>query len=120
MHEFASVDSFVFAVLHEIDRRGLGPIRTVRARRSASFVDEAVRQVFEYLTRGTKLENVRLELEASVPHVHCTCGHEQVLGENDIAGIPVECQSCGAVVQTHPQPDLELLELVEKGRHAHR
>lgn len=115
MHEYASVESLVQSLLHEVQTKGQQRVQAVRVRRGATFSEEAVRQAFAALTLGTALEHAELKLEELVAPIQCGCGHRRSLNVTEQDGYPYLCPECGDLVEVIPGPDLELLEVVYGG-----
>ena len=115
MHEFAIVESMVNQTLTLLPDAEAGEVTSVRFRRGSTFSEDALRQSFEALTKGTALENALLIIETVDLQFHCTCGHQQVVTSDDLIGHMFVCPSCGAVTEIDEAHDLELVEvLVDK------
>jgi Zn finger protein HypA/HybF involved in hydrogenase expression len=110
MHELAAVDALVDAVVLGVAEHQPCRIEMVRVRRGSTFSEEALRQGFEMLTRGTPIEGARLEVEAIDEVVVCRCGLQQVMRVEDLIGDVWICPTCG-----HPEAsgDLDDLTLVD-------
>ncbi len=115
MHEFAIVESMVNQTLTLLPDFEPGEVTTVRFRRGSTFSEDALRQSFEALTKGTPLEKAELIIETVDLQFHCPCGHEQIVSSDDLIGHMFVCPACGAVKEIDEAHDLELIEvLVDK------
>ncbi|MCC7451439.1 MAG: hydrogenase maturation protease [Anaerolineae bacterium] len=112
MHEFAIVESMVNQTLTLLPNAEPGKVTSVRFRRGSTFSEDALRQSFEALTKGTALENAALIIDTVDLQFHCPCGHQQVVTSDDLIGHMFVCPSCGAVTEIDEAHDLELLEVL--------
>ena len=112
MHEYSIVDSIVSSMLDAIKKQGATKITSVRFKRGSAFSEEAFRQAYESLTRGTMLEGVPLQIQTINLDFKCQCGHEQILTSDDLIGHMFVCPRCGATKEIDEAHDLELVELV--------
>lgn len=112
MHEFAIVESMINQTLSLLPETEPGEVTSVRFRRGSTFSEDALRQSFEALTKGTPLEHAQLIIETVDLHFHCPCGHQQIVTSDDLIGHMFVCPSCGAVTEIDEAHDLELVEVL--------
>ena len=100
MHELNVTQSIVDAVLDEMTQRNLDSIAVVHMRcgRLTTFVPDSIRFYYDSLTKGTKLEGSKLDIENVPVEGKCNaCGAQLELAD------PVFlCGKCGS-------PDLDVV-----------
>jgi Zn finger protein HypA/HybF involved in hydrogenase expression len=111
MHELAAVDALVDAIVLSVAEHQPCRVEVVRVRRGSTFCEEALRQGFEMLTRGTPLEGARLEVDAIDEGVACRCGLQQVMQAQDLIGGVWICPNCGHTEESGELDDLTLLNV---------
>ncbi len=110
MHEYALVQSFVQAMLEQLEGK-VKHVETVRFRRGSAFSEDALRQAFLALSAGTVLEGAELAIETVNLDFHCGCGHQQVITSDDLIGHMFVCPTCGIVKEIDEAHDLELIDV---------
>lgn len=111
MHELAAVDALVDAVVVNVAEHQPCRVDLIQVRRGSTFSEEALRQGFEMLTRGTLLEGAHLEIEAVDEVVICRCGLQQVMQAEDLIGDVWICPTCGHAEASADLDDLTLLNV---------
>jgi Zn finger protein HypA/HybF involved in hydrogenase expression len=112
MHEFAIVQSLVRELIDHLGREGIEKVASVRLRRGSTFSDEALRQSYLALSKGTILEGSELSVEMVNLNFRCPCGHAQVITSDDLVGHMFVCPACGKVKEIDEAHDLELVDVV--------
>jgi len=123
MHEHALVKNIVESLLATATKKAVpaGAVKEVvmKVGMLEFHSEEAFRQTFEVLLRGTPLEGAKLNLTVIPAAIKCpACGHEGLCGEGEAdphSPIPAaECPKCGVVVPVTGGRGVEGLELVLK------
>jgi len=112
MHEFSIVESLVQGVLEQMKERNITKVVSVRFKRGSAFSEEALRQAFTSLSRGTVLEGAELEIDTVNLDFTCKCGRKQVIKSDDLVGHMFICPDCGAIKEVDEAHDLELVQVV--------
>jgi hydrogenase nickel insertion protein HypA len=116
MHEYSIVSSIVDSMLDAIKKQGATKVLAVHFRRGSAFSEEALRQAYDSLTKGTILEQAPVQIDTVNRHFKCRCGHEQTVTSDDLIGHMFVCPSCSATEEIDEAHDLELVELVAEAR----
>jgi len=111
MHELAAIDALVDEVVLSVAEHLPCRVDAVGVRRGSTFSEEALRQGFEMLTRGTPLEGARLEVEAIDEVVACRCGLQRVMRAEELIGDVWICPNCGHIETSGELDDLTLLNV---------
>ena len=111
MHELAAVGALVDAALGGIAEHRPCRVDVVRVQRGTAFLEEALLQSFEMLTRGTALEGARLEIEVVDHMVDCPCGVERPILAEELVGHVWVCPNCGHLEEIDEEDDLSLLDV---------
>jgi hydrogenase nickel incorporation protein HypA/HybF len=111
VHELAAVEALVDVVTRDLAERAPARVAEVRVRRGSTFSEEALRQGFAALSRGTPLEGAHLEVETVDLSVDCPCGCWRRVSEDNLLGHLYVCPDCGAGHNLAGQEDLELLSI---------
>ena len=121
MHEYDLMQKVIAAILAELTEPGVAPqgeVLEVALKLGALAVhsEAATRQAYEILTKGTILENSRLNLTILPVTLACPqCGHQAPLSEGAVDPhevIPLaECPQCGAVSPVQGERGVESIEL---------
>jgi Zn finger protein HypA/HybF involved in hydrogenase expression len=111
MHELAAVGALVDAVLRGIAEHQPCRVDIVRVRRGTTFLEDALLQGFEMLTRGTPLQGVRLEIEVVDHTVACACGDDRPIRAEELVGHVWICPSCGHLEEVDEHDDLALQDV---------
>lgn len=114
MHEFSIVEAMITQVVAKLPTAKRGDVQALRFRRGSTFSEDALRQAFEMVSKGTILENTALLVETVNHHYHCVCGYEQVITSDDLTGHMYVCPQCGTVAEIDEAHDLTLLEVIMK------
>ena len=112
MHEFSIVESLTNKILHCLAPDGAGRIAAVRVRRGPGVSEEALRQSFQVLSAGTRLEGAFFSIDRAPIVSRCQCGHSTPATGDDVAGHLFVCPECGAVNELREAHDLEVVEVV--------
>jgi len=122
MHEHATIDGIVKAILNDPALKGSPRVNEVFLRIGAlEFHSEAAfRQGFEVASRGTPLEGARLKLEVVPPELACAaCGHKDLCREGEVDPhdkLPVrECPKCKELARISGGRGVEKIELSVEG-----
>ena len=116
MHELGIVQSLVQGLSSHLAGKGVEKVVSVRLRRGSTFSEEALRETYFALTKGSILEGSRLSIEGVNHNFECHCGHTQAITSDDLIGHIFVCPSCGTVREIDEADDLQLVEVVlEKG-----
>jgi Zn finger protein HypA/HybF involved in hydrogenase expression len=111
MHEYSIVSSIVDSMLEAIRKQGATKVVSVHFRRGSAFSEEALRQAYDSLVKGTALEHAPVEVDTVNRHFKCGCGHEQTVTSDNLIGHMFVCPNCGATEEIDEAHDLELVEL---------
>jgi Zn finger protein HypA/HybF involved in hydrogenase expression len=111
MHELAAVSALVDAVVNGIADRQPCRVDVVRVRRSTIFSDDALRQGFAMLTRGTALDGARLMIEVVERLIACPCGQTRSVTADDLVGHIWVCPACAHVEDIGDGDDLEVVNV---------
>ena len=111
MHELAAVDALVDAVVLSVADHQPCRVDAIRVRRGSTFSEEALRQGFEMLSRGTPLEDARLEVEAIEEVIVCRCGRQHVMRVEELIGDVWICPTCGHAEASSDLDDLTLVSV---------
>ena len=111
MHELAAVGALVHAVISGIAEHQPCQVDVIRVQRGTAFVEDALTQGFEMLSRGTALEGARLEIEVVDHIIDCPCGIERPILAEDLVGHIWVCPNCGHLEEIHEEDDLSLLDV---------
>jgi Zn finger protein HypA/HybF involved in hydrogenase expression len=111
MHEFAATQSLVQAVLQQLEGRGVEQVVTISLRRGSAFSEEALRQAYAAASAGTMLEKAELLVETVNLTFSCSCGHAQVITNDDLIGHMFVCPACGIAREVDDSHDLSVSEI---------
>jgi Zn finger protein HypA/HybF involved in hydrogenase expression len=111
MHELAAVGALVDAVLSGVSEHQPCRVDVIRVQRGTAFLEEALLQGFEMLSRGTALESARLEIEIVDHLIDCPCGIERPILAEEVVGHVWVCPNCGHLEEVHEEDDLSLLDV---------
>ena len=111
MHELAAVGALVDAVIGGLSNHEPCCVDLIRVQRGTAFLEEALVQGFEMLTRGTALEGARLEIEVVDHIVDCPCGIERPILAEELVGHVWVCPNCGHLEEIDEEDDLSLLDV---------
>lgn len=121
MHEYGLMENVIAAIKAELQKSGetpAGPSLEVILKVGALEMhsEEATRQAFEVLTKGTPLEGARLNLIILPVTLSCPqCGFQGPLplgAADPHAALPVaECPRCGSVAPVQGGRGVESIEL---------
>ncbi len=111
MHEVAAVYALVEAVLGSIAPHQPCRVDAIRVQRGTAFLEDALLQSFEMLSRGTPLEGARLEIEVVDHMIDCPCGVERPILAEELVGHVWVCPNCGHLEEIHQEDDLSLLNV---------
>jgi Zn finger protein HypA/HybF involved in hydrogenase expression len=111
MHELAAVGALVDAVLGGIAEHQPCRVDVVRVQRGTAFLEDALHQGFEMLSRGTVLEGARLEVKVVDHIIDCPCGIERPILAEELVGHVWVCPNCGHLEEIDEEDDLSLLDL---------
>ena len=111
MHELAAVGALVGTVIGDIAEHRPCRVDAVHVQRGTAFLEEALIQGFEMLTRGTELEGARLEIEVVDHIVECPCGIERPILAEELVGHVWICPNCGHLEEVDEEDDLSLLDV---------
>lgn len=111
MHELAAVGALVDAVVTSTAEHQPCQVDVVRVQRGTAFLEAALLQGFEMLSRGTALEGARLEIETVDHMVDCPCGIERPMLAEELVGHVWVCPNCGHLEEIHEEDDLVLLDV---------
>jgi Zn finger protein HypA/HybF involved in hydrogenase expression len=111
MHELAAVGALVDAVISGIAEHQPCRINAIRVQRGTAFMEAALIQGFEMLSRGTVLEGARLEIEAVDHIIDCPCGIERPILAEEFVGHVWVCPNCGHLEEVDEEDDLTLLDV---------
>lgn len=111
MHELAAVGALVDAVARGIAEHQPCRVDVVRVERGTAFLEEALIQGFEMLSRGTALEGARLEIEVVNHMIDCPCGIERPILAEELVGHVWVCSNCGHLEEIDEEDDLSLLDV---------
>ncbi len=116
MHEYALVESMVHKTVSLLDKTGVKPaeVVSVKFRRNSTFSEDALRQSFEVLSKGTLLEGAEVVVETVNLNFQCPCGHHQVVTCDDLVGHMFICPACGTVREVDEAHDIDLIEVQVK------
>jgi len=112
MHEHSIVSSIVDSMLDAIRKQGATKVISVHFRRGSAFSEDALRQAYDSLVKGTALERAPVRIDTVNRQFKCRCGYEQIVTSDDLIGHMFVCPSCGATEEIDEAHDLELVELV--------
>ncbi|MCC7106298.1 MAG: hydrogenase maturation nickel metallochaperone HypA [Chloroflexi bacterium] len=112
MHELAAVATLMETLRETVPDERPGEVACVRLRRGSAFSEEALRQGFELLARGTRFERARLEVETVDLVVECDCGLARRVTADDLVGHMYVCAACGAVRDLKGVDELALVGVV--------
>lgn len=111
MHELAVVGALIDTVVNGIAEHQPCRVDVIRVQRGTAFLEEALIQGFEMLSRGTPLEGARLEIEV-VDHItDCPCGIERPMLAEELGGHVWVCPNCGHLEGLNEEDDLSLLDV---------
>src|SRR5437868_5145571 len=111
MHELAAIAALVDAVVLSVAEHQPCRVDVVRVRRGSTFSEDALRQGFEMLTRGTPLEGASLEVEAIDEAVACRRGLQRVMRVEELIGDVWICPTCGHAEASGELDDLSLVDV---------
>ncbi len=121
MHEYALMENVIAVIMAELKKAGEKPAGhtlevTLKVGALEMHSEEATRQAFEVLTKGTPLEGARLNLIVSPVTMSCPeCGFRGPLpmgAADPHEALPVaECPQCGAVAPVEGGRGVESIEL---------
>jgi Zn finger protein HypA/HybF involved in hydrogenase expression len=111
MHELAAVGALVEAVTRVVAVHQPCRVDVVRVRRGTAFLEDALLQGFDMLTRGTGLEGACLEVEVVDHVVDCPCGLERPILAEELVGHVWVCPNCGHLEEIDEQDDLSLVDV---------
>ena len=112
MHEYSIVSSIVDSMLEAIREQGAAKVVSVHFRRGSAFSEDALRQAYDSLVKGTALEHAAVHVDTVNRQFKCHCGHEQIVTSDDLIGHMFVCPTCGATEEIDEAHDLELVELI--------
>ena len=116
MHELAAVGALVGAALTSLEAHPSVQVEAVRVRRGSAFCEDALRQGFGLLARGTPLEGARLEVEVVTSTAACPCGRSREVSVDDLIGHMHVCPACGVVQDVAGVDALELIGIAVADR----
>ncbi|MBI5239400.1 MAG: hydrogenase maturation nickel metallochaperone HypA [Elusimicrobia bacterium] len=123
MHEHATIDGIVKAILKDPSLKGASKVSEVFLRIGAlEFHSEAAfRQGFEVAVQGTVLAGAALRLDVVLPELKCeACGHKDVCREGEVdphEKLPVrECPKCQSLARISGGRGVDKIELSVEGR----
>jgi Zn finger protein HypA/HybF involved in hydrogenase expression len=111
MHELAAVGALVDAVISGIAEHQPCRVDVIRLQRGTAFVEDALIQGFEMLSRGTALEGARLEIEVVDHIIDCPCGIERPILAEELVGHVWVCPNCGHLEEVVEEDDLSLMDV---------
>jgi len=111
MHELAAVGALIDAVVLSVAEHQPCRVEAVRVQRGTAFLEAALIQGFEMLSRGTVLEGARLEVEVVNHTIDCPCGLERPMFAEELVGHVWICPNCGHLEEIHEEDDLALLDV---------
>ena len=109
MHELAAVGALVDAVISGIAEHQPCHVDVIRVQRGTAFVEDALIQGFEMLSRGTAFEGARLEIDVVDHIIDCPCGIERPILAEELVGHVWVCPNCGHLEEIDEEDDLSLL-----------
>ena len=112
MHEFGIVKALTATVLTRAEAAGAERVVAVRVRRGGLMSEEAVRQAFQLLAAGTRLEGAALAIETAERSIRCPCGREARPTSDDLMGHLFLCPACGRAQDAGGTQGLELVEIL--------
>ncbi len=121
MHEYSLMENVIAVIMAELKKSGEVPAGqqltvTLKVGALEMHSEEATRQAFEVLTKGTVLEGARLDLIVLPVTLSCAeCGFQGPLpmgAADPHDALPVaECPQCGAVAPVQGGRGVESIEL---------
>ncbi len=121
MHEYSMMENVIAVIKAELQKAGEAPEGrhlevTLKVGALEMHSEEAARQAFEVLTKGTPLEGARLNLIVLPVTLACTeCGFQGPLpmgAADPHEAMPVvECPQCGALTPVQGGRGVESIEL---------
>lgn len=123
MHEHATIDNIVKAILADPALKGVAKVKEVFLRIGALefHSEEAFRQGFLVAVQGSVLEGAELRLDVVLPELKCeACGHDGVCREGEVdphEQLPVrECPKCKELARISGGRGVQKIELAVEGR----
>ncbi len=95
MHELSIAQNIVEIVGDSLSANGGGKLKSVKVRigELAGVVPDSLEFCFTAITRGTTMEDARLEIERTGIVAHCPdCG-----ADSGVVGLVFRCPTCGSV-----------------------
>ena len=111
MHELAAVGALIDAVALSVAEHQPCRVDAIRVQRGTAFLEAALIQGFEMLSRGTVLEGARLDIEVVNHTVDCPCGIERTMYAEELVGHIWVCSNCGHLEEIHEEDDLAVLDV---------
>lgn len=111
MHELAAVGALVDAVIESLADQAPCRVEVVRVQRGTAFLEQALLQGFEMMSRGTPLEGARLDVEVVDHAIDCACGVERPIQAEELIGHIWVCPNCGHLEEIDEADDLILLDV---------
>jgi Zn finger protein HypA/HybF involved in hydrogenase expression len=111
MHEVAAVAALIDTVVNGVAKHHPCRVDVIRVQRGTAFLEEALIQGFEMLSRGTPLEGARLEIEVVDHIIDCPCGIERSILSEELVGHVWVCPNCGHLEEIVEEDELSLLDV---------
>jgi hydrogenase nickel insertion protein HypA len=110
MHEYSVVEQLVEQIVKQLQAQGVEKVKEIRLRRDSTFSRDALLQAYEVLTKDTLLRDSQLVVEDFEVEKTCeTCGHTQIITDEDLLGHIYVCPKCGASYEIEEAHGLHIL-----------